>query len=195
MRTITAIGAIITAALLATVTQTGISRAQYPQPTGSVAVTAAQTNVTVGGSVAITATLRDLNGAAVANQACTLSIASQPGTGASVAPTSAQTNANGVVNATVSVGTTPGLVTVHVTCGGVAGAITIVASAVATPTALPAATPASGFPPQSGVELPNTGAGATGSSSGLAARIGVGVAIVLLLGGAEAVREYRRRRT
>ncbi|TAK71534.1 MAG: hypothetical protein EPO22_01140 [Dehalococcoidia bacterium] len=169
----------------------GAAHAQYPQPSGSVAVTAAATNVTVGGSVAITATVRDANGDVLANESCTLAIASQPGTGASVSPTSAETDANGVVEATVDVGSTTGFVVVRVTCGDIAGSVTVVASAAVAPAAT---VPALGQAPASGIELPSTGGGSDAGSSGFGMRIGAGAAIVLLLVGAQAARTYRRRR-
>lgn len=196
MRTITSVGIIITAMLLVAMTRGGAAHAQYPQPTGSVAVTAAASNVTVDGSVAITATLRDLNGGVLANESCTLAIASQPGTGASVSPTSGETDANGAVHATVSVGSTPGFVVVRVTCDGLAGAVTVVASAAVVPTPPSAAGGPAGVgkPPASGIELPNTGSGSNSGASARGTRIGVGAAIFLLIVGAQAVRTYRRRR-
>lgn len=190
MRTITSVGTIITAMLLMAVTSGGTAHAQYPQPSGSVEVTAAATNVTVGGSVVITATLRNDSGDVLANESCTLAIVSQPDSGASVSPTSAETDANGVVEATVTVGSTPGFVVVRVTCGHAVGSITVVAGAAVAP----AATPATGQAPASGVELPSTGGGSDPGSGGLGMRIGAGVAIVLLLASAQAVRTYRRRR-
>ncbi len=190
MRTITSVGVIITAMLLMAVTRSGAAHAQYPQPSGSVAVSAEHSNVTVGGSVEIRATVRDANGRALANQSCTLAVASQPGTGASVNPTSGKTDAKGVIEAEVSVGSTPGFVVVRVTCGSVAGSITLVAGGVEKE----AETPEIGQAPESGIELPSTGGGSDSGSNGLGLRIGAGAAIVLLLAGAQAVRTYRRRR-
>ena len=190
MRIITSAGIVITAMLAMAVAGGGTAHAQYPQPSGSVAVTAAATNTTVGGSVVITATVRNVYGDEVADESCTLAIASQPGTGASVSPTSAETDATGAVHATVAVGSTPGFVVVRVTCGDVAGAITVVASAAVAPTA----TPALGQAPASAIELPSTGGGSGAGASGTAMRFGAGAAVVLLLVGAQAARTYRRRR-
>jgi len=187
MRTITSLGIIVTAMLLMAVAGGGAAHAQYPPPSGSVTVSADNTTVEVGDNVDITVTVRDVTGSPVVKRSCRLAIVSQPGKDASVKPKNAKTNEEGVIEATVDVGSTPGFIVVRVTCGDVAGSVTVVATAKAE-------TPATGQAPESGIELPSTGGGSGSGASGLGMRLGAGAAIVLLLVGAQAVRTYRRRR-
>lgn len=183
MYRVASLGTAITVLVLMATLHNGTARAQYPTPSGSVAVAASQTTVTVGQSVTITATLRDVGGTLLASHSCTLSIASQPGTDASVTPANANTNASGVVTATVNVGTTPGTIQVRVTCGSVTGAVTMVAGASVQPSA----------PPASGVVLPRTGSGAGGQSHGSDTAILLSVAAALLVLGGHALWVRRRR--
>lgn len=183
MYRVASLGTAIAVLLLMATLHSGTARAQYPTPSGSVTVAVAQTTVPVGQRVAITATLRDVGGTLLASHSCTLSIASQPGTDASVTPTSANTDAAGVVAATVYVGTAPGTIEVRVTCGSVTGAVSVVAGASVQPSA----------PPASGVELPNTGSGAGSGSRGTDTTMVFSVVAALLVLGGHALWARRRR--
>jgi hypothetical protein len=92
-----------------------VASAQYPPPVGNCVVIADATATDVGGSVNLTVTVRDLDGLTVAGEPVTLSVTNQPGSGATVQPTSATTDANGVVIADLNVGTTAGVVEITVT--------------------------------------------------------------------------------
>jgi hypothetical protein len=75
------------------------------------------TSIEVGETTELTVTLLDENLDPVADATCDVSIASQPGTSASVAPASITTDADGQATVTVTGGTTPGVVSVEVDCG------------------------------------------------------------------------------
>ncbi len=178
-------GLIAAAALLASAWGATAALAQYPPPTGNVTVTTSSATAPLGGTVTLTLTVKDVNGAPVANRACTLSIASQPGTGASVTPASATTNASGVVSANLSVGTTAGVVSVSANCGGVLGVASVNVGGVQTA-------------PSSGVGLPATGTGINSSgTSGITyvfiALAAAGVLIALSAGGVTVASKRRRR--
>lgn len=183
MRRIISLGTAIAVLLLMAISNSGMARAQYPTPSGNLTVAASQTTATAGQSVTVTATLLDVNGTRLASHSCTLNILSQPGTDASVTPANANTDASGVVTATVNVGTTPGTITVRVTCGSVIGSVSVVAGASVRPS----------LPPRSAVELPNTGSGASGQSHGSDITGVLAAALVLLVLGGHAVRSRRRR--
>jgi hypothetical protein len=166
----------------------GHARAQYPAPAGNVTVTASETTATVGGSVTISATVRDVNGDPVAERRCLLVIARQPGTDASLTPASATTDASGVVTATLEVGSSPGIIEVTITCGSVSGNVSVVAGA--------ATAPEQGAPPASPIELPNTGDGGTAAFGGHRTATGLwlgAVAVLLLFGVGRTARRLRRR--
>lgn len=101
----------------------GVASAQYPPPVGNCVVTTTATATDQGGSVRLTITVRDLDGNPVAGEPVALSITAQPGNDASVAADASATDGNGVVMATLNVGSTPGVVTVQalaeeVSCSG-----------------------------------------------------------------------------
>lgn len=183
MRKLTSLGAAVAVLLLTVAWHSGIAQAQYPTPSGNLTVATSQTTALVGGSVTVSATLRDVDGNRLASHSCILHIANQPGSDASVTPANANTDAAGVVTATVYVGRTPGTVAVRVTCGAVTGGVDVVAGVAVGP----------GAPPPSAIELPSTGSGAGPRSGGTNVTVVLGMAVVLLALGIQAVRARRPR--
>jgi hypothetical protein len=183
MRRITTLVAAFAVLLFTVASFSGVARAQYPTPSGNLTVGVSQTTAGLGQTVTVTATLRDVNGAVLASHSCVLSVVSQPGTDASVAPSSANTDANGSVTAPVNVGTTPGTIVVRVTCGSVTSTVGVVAGAAVT----------SGQPPASSVELPNTGSGAMAGSGESDTTMLLGSAVLMLVLGSIALRSRRPR--
>ncbi len=183
MRRMTSLGAVVAVLLLTVAWRSGIAQAQYPTPSGNLTVAASQTTATAGQSVTITATLRDVNGNRLANHSCILYLANQPGTDASVTPANANTDAAGVVTAAVYVGRTPGTVVVRVTCGAVTGSVDVVAGVAVGPAT----------PPAAAIELPGTGSGPGQQSGGTDVTVVLGMAVVLLALGIQAVRARRPR--
>lgn len=170
--------AILAVALLLAGTVVGAARAQYPPPTGNVTLTSSITAPQTGGTVTITALVRDVAGAAVAGQACTFSIASQPGTDASVFAGPVNTDLTGVATTTLQVGSTPGPIIVESTCGGLSSQVSVIAGAAA-------------------VELPATGTGPVGSENdftliGLWLLLGVSGAALGLMVARDLARRARR---
>jgi hypothetical protein len=91
--------------------------AQYPPPAGNVVVSPAGPNPGVNGQTTFAVTVQSEAGAPAANVNCTASIASQPGSDASVFPTSFTTDGSGKANLTLKAGSSAGPVTVAVRCG------------------------------------------------------------------------------
>lgn len=101
----------------------GVASAQYPPPVGNCVVTTTAAATDEGGSVRVTVTVRDLDGKVVSGEPVAVSITAQPGSGASVVADATATDVNGVVMATLNVGSAAGVVTVQalaedVSCSG-----------------------------------------------------------------------------
>jgi len=135
-------------AMLLAGTAWGTARAQYPPPTGNVTLTSSITAPQTGDAVTVTALVRDVAGAAVAGLACTFSIASQPGSDASVYAGPVNTDLTGVATTTLQVGSTPGPIIVDATCGDFSAQVSVVTGAAAVQL------PATGTGPASGEESP-----------------------------------------
>ena len=126
--------------------------ADYPPPNGSVAFAVATTTAAPGQAVTLTLIVVDVAGNPVANATCTLSITSQPGSGASVAQHSAETDANGAITGTLNVGGSLGSVVVTAVCPVGPGASevlsasgTVVVAGAVGPALPPASLPSTGF--------------------------------------------------
>lgn len=166
----------LAASLLALPLFHGAARAQYPPPTGNVTLTAGTTTTTPGSSVPISATIRDQYGSVVAGVACTFSIISQPGTGASVVPGPFATDLNGVTRTTLSAGSTTGTIVVGALCGELSAQVSVVNAAAA-------------------VGLPPTGTGqANDTPAGMTWVLGIAAGAALGIGGTLAVMAVRRTR-
>lgn len=90
--------------------------AQYPPPGGGITVAVAP-NPSLNGQTPFTVRVADHQGVAAANVECTAGIASQPGSGAEVFPSSFTTAADGSAALTLKSGDTAGEVKVVVNCG------------------------------------------------------------------------------
>lgn len=131
--------------------------AQYPPPAGTVTGASDTAAAPTGASVDVTCTVQDSAGAPVANEPCTFTIVSQPGTDASIGSLSVTkiTDANGVATATLYTGSTPGVIVVDVEARGLSSQVSVatgVEPGIAPPTA-----PSQPAPPAP--QLPATGAG------------------------------------
>ena len=172
----------------------GGAQAQYPPPTGSATLLASDATPAVGGSVVLSVQIVDTTGAPVAGASCLFTITEQPGTNASVLAGPVITDAAGMAETTLTVGTIQGLIGVQAQCGELAALTSVVASAAAG--AAPA--PVGAVPAPAGavpaVGLPATGDGSMASSDGGAlpwlVALTVGVALALAVGG---VRRARSR--
>ncbi len=136
-----------------------VAFAQYPPPVGSVTTTSSNTSPTTGTSVTVTCTVLDTQGNAVANEPCTFTIVSQPGTDATLeggTTVTKTTNAQGKATAALSAGSAPGQIVVSTNARSITSQVTVSAQA-ATPT--PAATLAPGAVPGG---APPTGGGPPG---------------------------------
>ena len=168
--------------LIALVASWAIAFAQYPPPAGSVTGSVNNPAPSPGASVTVTCTVTNSQGQPVANEPCTFSIVSQPGTNASLGAPSvtANTNAQGIATAVLSVGTTPGAIVVKVSAMGVQAQVTVSPKAATT---VPAATVPPGAQPGA---APPTGAGEAGESEipplvwGVAIGAAVGLALASL---------------
>jgi len=142
----------------------GVASAQYPPPVGNCVVTASATSTPAGGgSVDIKVTVRDLSGVPVAGEAVAFSIVNQPGSGASLAPTGATTNASGVASTTLITSAAAGTVEVVVTAEDVSCRTSVVV-------------PGGEVAPA--IELPETGSGAINEGT-----VVPGIVLALVLGG------------
>lgn len=132
-------GTIAAGVLFAASPQAGSVLAQYPAPQGSCVVTTTATTATSADNVTVTVIVRDANGKPVPNMPVTLAVTKQPGTGATVTPTSATTNSAGMVTGTLKVGTATGAVEVTATPTDVSCRASVVAGSgeVAAQVALP----------------------------------------------------------
>ena len=123
-------GGLLAGAMLVAGVFASTALADYPPPSGNVAATLSATTVAAGQSVIVTAVVRDAESNPVAGAPCTMSIASQPGTGAVITPGSATTDANGVITGTLTVGLTAGNVVVRIECPTGPGASEILTATV-----------------------------------------------------------------
>ena len=170
--------------LIAVVACWAVAFAQYPPPVGS--VTAGVSNPAPGTGATVTATcvVVDSQGQPVANEPCTFTIISQPGTDATLGAPSvtANTNAQGIATAVLSVGTKSGAIVLGVTSMGVQSQVTVSAQAPAA-TVPPGATLPPGAQPGA---APPTGAGEPGEGQvptavwGIAIAAAVGLALASL---------------
>ena len=150
--------------LIAVVACWAVAFAQYPPPVGS--VTAGVSNPAPGTGATVTATcvVVDSQGQPVADEPCTFTIISQPGTDATLGAPSvtANTNAQGIATAVLSVGTKSGAIVVGVSAMGVESQVTVNAQAPAAtvpPGAQPGAAPPTLPPGAQPGAAPPTGAG------------------------------------
>ncbi len=166
-----------------------------PPPNGSVEFEVSDTTAEPGEDVTLTVTVLDVDGDPVANAACTISITDQPGSDASVAQDSAETDADGEITGELDVGGSLGSVIVTVVCPTGPGASDVLS---ASGTVVVAGTDGSAPPPAS---LPSTGFGSTGRDGGaghtaaamMIALVAVGAALTLLTANWAAARRTRRR--
>ncbi len=128
-------------ALVALVAWTAIpngAQAQYPPPTGSVTLSVSSATPEVGQSVVLSVQIVDPTGAAVSGGSCTFAVTQQPGTDAFVVAGPVITNAAGVAETTLNVGSVPGLIGVEAQCGELSALTSVVAGAAAQAISLPA---------------------------------------------------------
>jgi len=137
--------------LIALAASWAVAFAQYPPPVGSVTASVSEPAPTTGASVTATCVVVDSQGQPVADEPCTFTIISQPGTDATLGAPSVtvNTNAQGVATATLSVGTKPGTIVVGLSAMGIQSQVTV-------NTQTPAATVPAGAEPGA---APPTGAG------------------------------------
>lgn len=124
------LAAILTLALLLSLTMAQGARAQtYPPPVGSLSVESSTTATTVGATADITATVLDNAGDPIEGAEVLFIIASQPGDDAqwsnSETEITVETNADGVATAVLSVGSTPGTIIVETVSGEQTSQVTI----------------------------------------------------------------------
>lgn len=134
--------------------------ADYPSPNGSVVFSVANTTADPGTGVTVTLIVLDAAGIPVTNAPCTMSISSQPGSGASVTQNSAETDGTGAITGTLAVGDSLGSVVVTAVCPVGEGSSEVL-SASGTVVVAGSVGPAS--PPAS---LPSTGFGAAEGNGG-----------------------------
>jgi hypothetical protein len=145
------------------------ANAQYPPSPDQVVLAAANPSPEAGETVSIAASARDASGAPLAGVACSFEITSQLA-GATVNPTTATTNEDGVATTNLQVGSSTGTIVIEATCGEASDTLSVT---VAGP---PADEPAE--PPAS---LPDTGSD-SGSETG-----GTMTLIILVLAAASLV--------
>jgi len=165
-------------ALVAWMAIPGGAQAQYPPPTGSVTLSVSTATPMVGQSVVLGVQIVSPTGAPVAGASCLFAIMQQPGTDAYVMAGPVATDAAGMAETTLNVGSTPGLVNVKAQCGELSAMTSVVAGAAQT------------------VALPATGEGSMASSGGsfpwlVALAICVGLALAAV--GARRVGSRRSR--
>ncbi len=166
-----------------------------PPPNGSVEFEVSDTTAELGEDVMLTVTVLDVDGNPVANAACTISITDQPGSDASVAQDSAETDADGEITGELDVGGSLGNVVATAVCPAGVDPRDVRS---ARSTVVVAGTDGFAPPPAS---LPSTGFGSTGRDSGagntaaamMIALIAVGAALTLLTANWAAARRTRRR--
>lgn len=167
-----AFGVLAVVTMLTAGVLSGTVHADYPGPSGSVEIVAANTTANPGDIVGFTANVLDVNGNPVANATCTIVITNQPGTDAGVVQSSGETDANGVITGTVNLGSSPGSVVVNIACPVGEGSNQTV-SATATFVVADSSGPSS--PPGS---LPSTGTGLATSNGGEYAQLAIALAVI-----------------
>lgn len=141
-------GLVAVALVLLSATMASQVNAQYPPPPGSSAsLVASDIAPALGETISIAVTIVDAVGDPVVGADCTFSIASQPGSDASIEAGATTTDASGVASATLNVGNTEGTIVVDATCGDVTAPISVITSAGEEPAAPPASLPDTGFGP------------------------------------------------
>jgi hypothetical protein len=154
-----------------------------------VTVSVGEAAASTGDCIPVTCKAADTEGAPVVDLECTMSVISQPGTGATVTPASAMTDENGEATAELCVGSAPGPVVVlaETECCGSQGQVEVTVPA---PTAVEeeVATPAPPAAP------PATGGGISGGGSSPAPLIAVLSGIALAVGSLLVWRTGSRRR-
>jgi hypothetical protein len=134
------------ALLVALVIAGGTASAQYPPPVGSVTASLSDTTPATGTSVSCTCTVLDTVGNPVADEMCTFTIVSQPGTDASLSSATAVTNAQGIATVTLFAGSTAGTIVVKADARSIESQATASAEA-ATPVAPTVAATPGAAPP------------------------------------------------
>jgi hypothetical protein len=164
--------------LIAVVACWAVAFAQYPPPVGAVTAGVSNPVPSTGASVTATCLVVDSQGQPVADEPCTFTIISQPGTDATLGAPSVtvNTNAQGIATAVLSVGTESGAVVLGMSAMGVQSQVTVNTQApgIAPPT-LPAGAQPGAAPP--------TGAGDSGEGQVPVAvwAIAIGAAVGLAL--------------
>ena len=140
--------------LIALVASWAVAFAQYPPPVGSVTAGVSNPAPSTGASITVNCTVVDSQGQPVANESCTFTIISQPGTDATLGAPSvtANTNAQGLATAVLSVGTKSGAIVVSVSAMGIQSQVTVSPKApgAAPPTLPPGAQPGAAPPTGAG---------------------------------------------
>ena len=149
-----AVGVIAVAAMLIAGVFSGTALADYPPPNGSVEFEVSDTTVDTGNDVTLTVIVLDASGIPVANAPCTMSITAQPGSDASVAQNSVETDANGAITGTLDVGDSTGIVVVTAICPAgpdasdvlsASGTVVVAGAAPGGPALPPASLPSTGL--------------------------------------------------
>jgi hypothetical protein len=164
-------------ALVAWMALPGGAQAQYPPPTGSVTLSVSSATPAVHESVVLGVQIVSPTGAPVAGASCSFAVMQQPGTDAWVVAGPVTTDATGMAETTLNVGSTPGLISVQAQCGELSALTSVVAGAA------------------QAVALPATGEGAMASSGGSFPWLGVLAAGVVLALAAAGVRRVGSRRS
>jgi hypothetical protein len=156
----------------------GVASAQYPQPVGLCTVTPASANVPTNGTASFTVQTSQANGTAAPGVPGTVSIAKQPGNGASAVTPTYTTNDQGTALISITTGDTAGTVNVAVTAGTLscASAISVTAPQVSSNVIKP----------------PDTGTGGT-SSGGMNVELLVLAGLGVAAAGAASLVVARRR--
>ena len=152
--------------------------AQYPPPLGSIVTHPSNPNPGLNTDTSVTVTVNSDAGVPAGSVACGATMASQPGTDATVSPANFITDPSGQATLILGSGSTPGQVTIAVTCGQLS------ATAVVT---VGAASPGDAPKP------PDTGAGvAIGQSDDSSALLWALATAVAVTGGAAFIATKRR---
>ncbi len=152
-----AVGVLAVATMLMAGVFSRTALADYPPPNGSAQLNVSITSAGTGEAVTLTLIVLDAEGNPVANAACTLSITEQPGSDASVAQDSAETDANGAISGTLDVGDSLGNVVVTAICPAgtdasdvLSASGTVVVSGTGGAADPPASLPSTGLSPAEG---------------------------------------------
>jgi hypothetical protein len=152
--------------------------AQYPPPLGSISASPSNPNPGLNSDTSVTVTVNSDAGVPAGSAACGATIASQPGTDATLSPSNFVTDAAGQATLILHTGSAPGQVTIAVTCGQLSA--NTVVNVGASPDDVP--------------RPPDTGAGAaTGQSGGSSPLPWALAAAVGITGGAAFLATTRRR--